>query len=592
MQQTLVIAVCLILAAVGLWQEWQRPAKTHLWLRVLALVVAVTALACLILPVSYTLNNRRNAGLEAVLLTEGFHKDSISAYPGLNIYTLDTIIRQRIPKAHLISDAGVLSEQQPVISLLHILGNGLNAYQLQQLKGLPVRFHLAVPADGITSVNYTTQINYGQLFKVQGQYHNVLSKPVKLQLLELNTVQDSITLTANKQTIFSLTARPKHTGKALYRVLVSNGTDTLSNEPLPATVHPAEPLKILLLSAAPDFENKFLKNWLSANGYGVAVRSAISKGKISTEFANMDKQALDRLTAAALSRFDVVTADAAALQVLTPTESGALYQQVSQHGLGLIVRADSSKAGWWQRDFSVNKPATQKPALVKLMITDAAAPSAALPLTTRYVSTTTDAQQVITDVQHHVLAANRLAGEGHIIFTTLTQTYPWALAGNQKDYASVWTALVNKAARRQQPASRWLISSFLPFTGEPVTLQLQTGLVVPVIQINQSATVQSQGAALPFLHEVIYWPKSSGWQQANTSGSTYGWYAYAENQWQWLKNQQKTEATLHYAATHPQNSPATKIIGQKIRIEVPKFYFYILLLLAFVYLWAESRWLS
>jgi hypothetical protein len=42
-----------------------------------------------------------------------------------------------------------------------------------------------------------------------------------------------------------------------------------------------------MLSASPDFESKFLKNWLSENGYAVALRSAISKDKFNSEYINI-----------------------------------------------------------------------------------------------------------------------------------------------------------------------------------------------------------------------------------------------------------------------------------------------------------------
>jgi hypothetical protein len=65
---------------------------------------------------------------------------------------------------------------------------------------------------------------------------------------------------------------------------------------IPVFVESQATLKVLILSSSPDFENKFLKNWLFENQYVCAVRSAISKNKFSTEFLNSTKINLDQIT--------------------------------------------------------------------------------------------------------------------------------------------------------------------------------------------------------------------------------------------------------------------------------------------------------
>jgi hypothetical protein len=54
----------------------------------------------------------------------------------------------------------------------------------------------------------------------------------------------------------------------------------------------------------------------------------------------------------------------------------------------------------------------------------------------------------------------------------------------------------------------------------------------------------------------------------------------------------KIIATKKYAASHKISDIVTKQIQQKVRIDVPKIYFYILLLAACTFLWIETKGLT
>ncbi len=595
MNQRFVIILIIIIAALLTGRaEWRRPNRIHRKLRLAALLTALAALTCLILPVSYHSSATRiSAHQEAVLLTEGFNQDSLADYSNLRIYTLNREIHQRNPKVILVDAVASLNNLQPAVTALRILGNGLNADELQQLH-VPVIYHQPPAPAGITSVSWTARLTEGQQFQVQGRYHNTAAQPVKLLLRGLNTILDSVTLPAHRQTAFGLSAVPKNTGRAAYSLLAVSGSDTSASEPLPFNTEPVKPIRVLLLAETPGFENKFLKNWLSQNGYAAAVRSAVSKSKTSQEFMNIDKFPLDKLSAAALERFDVIVSDLTALKALPPPENEALQQQISQKGLGLIIRTDSSgrSGSWLQTGFSVTPPANKKQVTAALKISGSSKITAKLNIDAGYVAAYGNTQPVITDQQNHVLAGSRLAGAGKVIFTSLTQTFSWALGGNQKDYTAVWTSLLNAAARKKPAAEYWQVASALPQINQPVQIYVQTGTVPDGIKINQDKSAPLQNSALPFEWAASGWPGAAGWQQASSRNGTFWWYAFAKNDWKTIQNIRKSASTYNYAANHPANTSVTKLIQQNIIIEVPKFYFYALLLLSCCYLWAENRWLS
>ena len=90
-QYTIIIA-CLLLAAFLVWKEVQRSNRSRLWLRIIASVIAVASLVFLAIPLHY--NTTENSAIkEAVLLTEGYNKDSVDAFLKQNkqavVYTKD-----------------------------------------------------------------------------------------------------------------------------------------------------------------------------------------------------------------------------------------------------------------------------------------------------------------------------------------------------------------------------------------------------------------------------------------------------------------------------------------------------------------------
>ncbi len=67
------------------------------------------------------------------------------------------------------------------------------------------------------------------------------------------------------------------------------------------------------------------------------------------------------------------------------------------------------------------------------------------------------------------------------------------------------------------------------------------------------------------------------------------WYVYGKDNWKGVNASEKMSATRFYAKANAVNASVTKAIHKKLQIEVPKIYFYLLLLLACTYLWVEKK---
>jgi hypothetical protein len=582
---TTVLIICCLLADFAVRKEISRPRKIHLALRIIASILAIVALACVILPISNTRGTSVADDHAAVLLTPGINSDSLTNYKSGRLFTIDKSVQKSYPQAKLIR-LDELKTDSPAFTKVHVFGYGLNDNELKQLNHLQIVFHPAVAPDGINVINWDQRLKTGESLTVQGRYKNTGSKAVKLILKGLSTKLDTVIIPAKSDKEFELNTVPKSGGRIVYHLLATTGTDTLENENLPVEINPVKPLKVLILSASPDFETRFLKNWLAENGYEAAVRSTISKDKSSSEYANMQTVKMEHLNAGILEQFDVVIGDLSVLKT-----EGALKYEVTQKGLGVIIRADSLSKGssWLQTDFPIEKLAVKNPSPVALNIRGRKNKSAPLKTDQTFIKEIPSIQALVADAQNHSLVSSSLAGSGRLVFTATTNSYNWMLAGDKDDYAAFWSLLIKNAARKTPVSENWSVSKF-PTVNEPIDLQLQSAQSPGKISADSSMIAPTQNPDIPFEWNNRYWPATKGWHVIKKNdGQAQWWYVYGKDDWKSVKAAEKLTVTRHYTEVYAVNGSVTKQIHEKVRIEVPKIYFYLLLLAACVYLWAEAK---
>jgi hypothetical protein len=207
-----------------------------------------------------------------------------------------------------------------------------------------------------------------------------------------------------------------------------------------------------------------------------------------------------------------------------------------------------------------------------------------------YIGSQNNSQSLITDEQNHVLAAYGLTGAGKIILTTLNSTYNWMLSGNSDDYALIWSLLISKAARNVPPSGNVSLVDPIPSVNNKLDIQIVSANKSTEILVNNVPTVPLQEADLPFINNISFWPEHAGWQQMKlTDTELHHWYAYAEDDWRGLKALKNISDTRAYAIANPVTSSVTKQIHQTEHIEVPKIYFYLVLLAALTFLWVEAK---
>lgn len=576
----LVIMVSALAAIIFGWLEVKRRNRSRLGLRLAAVLIVVAALACIALPLKYNATQSVNQAQKHILLTSGFDNDSLPTDINNHIYTLDASVNKRFPKAKLLTGL----DELPDLKLLHIYGDGLKPYQLEQLEGVPIAFHPSSKPHGVIAASWPEKVKDGDNLQVQGLYNNILNKKIKLTLKGSATALDSVTIEPRSEAKFNLSAKPKATGELVYQLYV----DTALQGDVPVQVIPTKTLKVLMLSASPDFETKFLKNWLAGNGYAVAMRTVISKDKYNTEFINLPQPNINSLSATILNKFDVVIGDLSVLASLNPAEAAVLKQQINDGGLGVILRADSTdKKTWLQNGFAVDRPSGKEASPGFISIGTQKSRSGKLPVGAAYINHN-NGTQALAKTGAKTVAAIAQAGAGKVVFNIVNNSYSWVLGGDKEDYAWYWSALISNAARKAEPDPLKITFSSLPVTGEPVKFNIDRGDSGPIL-INNERVAPEQSQSVPFLWFADGQTTAPGWQTLQSGGHSALWYAYPGDQWLGIQSAQKIAATTAYQSAHPILSDVTKQIQEKIRIDVPKIYFYMLLLAACTFLWIEAK---
>lgn len=592
-----VLAIAVLLLFFLFWKEIGRKNKLHLGWRLLASVVAVASLVCLAIPPFYHGKRSINFDKEIVLLTEGFNKDSLAKFQNTSpqknlIYTNDETVFKTLksPNVQFIADLGSWKDTIAANASLHILGFGLEEDELQSLNQLPVNFTAPELPSGISKLNWMHRLNAGESFKVQGNFLNQTNNEIKLVLKGLNTSLDSLKIGGKRSIDFSFNTIPKQSGTAIFQLLALSGKDTVENEMLPVTIEPQKTFKVLMLSASPDFENRFLKNWLSENAYEVASRSTISQNKTTTDFANMAKFPLEKITAAVLEKFDVLITDASAFSNLTKAEAAEISMQSSAKGLGLIIRADSSAdASFIKQNFAVY--ASDRPQKeLNLKLNDATGTRLMIAADhPAFIKNQANSQALVEDEAAHLVVSSKLYGSGKLLLSTLNNTFSWQLAGKHAAYSAFWSMLLSKAARNIN-RKETVFTEIYADKNSMSHIYVESGNPVLDLKVGRKAVSPNQNPAVPFLQEGIFWPDQSGWLPVSIGSNSNTWvYIFDNSDWKNIKASEKIKLTEQYAQRFPAKQQNVQNQQKEEEFFVPPIWFYLLFLISCTYLWVETK---
>ncbi|MHC2991703.1 hypothetical protein OB13_08925, partial [Pontibacter sp. HJ8] len=580
--------LAILAVALLAWLAWRRLNRQRLVWRLLASVLAGVSLVLLLFPPTY---QRALDPGTAVLLTEGYHPDTLStllqqmeAQP--LVYTYQA---EEAPKAEPIQDLYTFREQHPQVQTVHVVGYGLQKQELQALEGITLIPHLAALPAGVAAVTWPGSLPLGETVTVAGRFTNTSDEPATLYLQAAGRVQDSITIKENGSHTFRLRYTPKQDGRFVYRLLSKTATQTDTVGQVPVQVQAPQKLGVLFVSSFPLFEFKFLKNHLAQGQHRVALRSTVSKGIYQSEWLNMPQTDLNRITPRLLQQFDVVITEPQALQELSSAEKAALQRAVTEEGLGVLTIA-SEQPGNRNTAFFTNFPSKRlsqqdtRNARATWKASGTQSPVTALP----YTLVSSEAVTGLVEEQgNNLLAAGKKAGWGTVALTVVPQTFGWQLEGKRHTYASYWTHLLSSVARKQVQEKFWQLKApQVPHIHQPVQLSLtdytlQNASGIPQATVRDIADTTLTGIALqqaihqPEVYQGTFWPRRSGWHVVESPGVEPFYFLVQDTAaWPHQAILARQEATVAFAAAQGRSEPAaTTAFAQE---QVPVIWFFVL----------------
>jgi hypothetical protein len=578
----IVIGSCLLLAIFLCVKEWNRPKRSRLPARLVASIAAVLFLAFIALPVRIKQAPKTGAKKAALLITEGAEGDSVRSF-----------LRSYSGPVRSYSVAQYFYGKPEAVDELHVFGNGVVKEKWEQLPPTKIVFHPPSVSGGFTAINWTSQIKFGEALIVQGGYNNTQKEAVTLLLQLHGTTLDSLVIPGGKQVDLELSAPAKNEGRIIFDLLVLQQKDTIRKERFPVEVKPVEKPALLVLSSNPGFEQKFLVNWLAENKYRVAVRNRISKDIYSTAFVNMESSSLTVVSASLLEKFDLLLTDPMTLSRLPAASLEQLRRQVTEHGMGLLLIADSLPSGgsFYSRPFRLQRSNNNSIRQVVLQINGL---NKETPLSMEQPASIRSQQGIrplVLDTDKNILAAITLAGTGKLVMTTIPNTYGWKLQGNNTAYAAFWSMLFNSASRKSRIGEDLAAGNNISRRSESVELLLETdNHIIPRVQIGGSTLALAQDPFLPNKWQGRYWPEKPGWQASiGTRGEQHWWYAFSSDDWPEPEMLKARQDTRDYANKWKGLNDPSRVDNAGYPTVIPSWWFVLLFFLACILLWVERK---
>jgi hypothetical protein len=487
-------------------------------------------------------------------------------------------------------------------STVTLIGAGLAARDRDAALPADTRWQAPSAANGWIALQPPVDTAPGARFDVHAQARGVDRAQAEL-LDPAGAVVDRATLAADGRVQLSGIARAEGRSVFQLRLLDAQG-HVADSVPVPQQTLAAAPLRVLVRSAAPGAELKYLRRWATDAGIRVQVQAETGAG-LSLGDGNV---ALDAST---LARSDLLLLDERSLAALGAAQLAAVRQAL-RDGLGLLVRstgAPSASARQRLRDLGlpVQGDASSQVAAMPgegdatmlqarrgplaagtLPTTDGedadrASHAAALPALEYLALQAADSRPLLQDRDSKPIGGWRAVGKGRIGLLPITDSWRWVLAGREDRHGELWSTVFASLARAQPGTEGPWSTQALAWAGErqslcgvqaPLRAFDGRGDGVPLIVDSTTGTARCAG----------WWPRQAGWQRLQHGDRTQWRYVFDPKQAPALHRQAMTDATAQRLATA---APATTQASQ--RVPGPRWPWWLAFVLCASLLWWLER---
>ncbi|MEV5120943.1 hypothetical protein [Stenotrophomonas indicatrix] len=487
-------------------------------------------------------------------------------------------------------------------STVTLIGAGLAARDRDAALPADTRWQASSAANGWIALQPPVDTAPGARFDVHAQARGVDRAQAEL-LDPAGAVVDRAPLAADGRVQLSGVTRAEGRSVFQLRLLDAQG-HVADSVPVPQQTLAAAPLRVLVRSAAPGAELKYLRRWAADAGIRVQVQAETGAG-LSLGDGNV---ALDAST---LARSDLLLLDERSLATLGAGQMAAVRQAL-RDGLGLLVRstgAPSASARQRLRDLGLPvqgdassqvaaMPAEGDATMLQarrgplaagtLPTTDGeeadrASHAAALPALEYLALQTADSRPLLQDREGKAIGGWRAIGKGRIGVLPITDSWRWVLAGREDRHGELWSTVFATLARAQVGTEGPWSPQALAWAGErqslcgvqaPLRAFDGRGDGVPLIVDSTTGTARCAG----------WWPRQAGWQRLQHGDRTHWRYVFDPKQAPAMHRQAMIDATTQRLATA---APATAQASQ--RVPGPRWPWWLAFVLCASLLWWLER---
>lgn len=566
------LAVLVSVTIILLWAEHKR-AMRYFVFRVVAVIMLMLSLAAILLRPSF----RTEVSTSVILLTPGYDAEKADSVlrlePGAVIMHMGNAKGYNGSKR--LESTNQLSQYREQVR--YVLGQGLSRDALDILRDIRYVFIPSAYPSGVASIRIQEPVMPEKSNIIEGVMRNA-SASERLYLSGPGGKEDSVTFTGKAVEPFRFTFTPKQPGTFLYKLTRSSGTE----ESLPVYVGEQQSSDILFIQHFPTFEARSLKNFL-AEHHRILFRYQLSQNRYRYEFINRKPQSIDRLTADALSSFDLLIIDSDALQSLSSTELAQVKRSVSE-GLGMLILLNDSP-------LKVKPVQSFLPGVFASYTSDTArvvirSKKNILPAWPFKVNA--DAGIVTTlKNRNRILSGYRYDGFGKTGFQLLQETYRLMLEGDSLAYSELWANLIGKTARaKTNPISLRITSEFPYYTDEPLTVEAISAGTLPVVLNDSIRIALTEDLFIDDRWTGKFWTGEPGWHTLTVAGDSTRLMYYVSDKKDWTAlaaTNAMAETSAQSVKTLPEKKMTTTFTA------VPAWIFYLLFLFSAGFLWLVPK---
>jgi hypothetical protein len=451
-----------------------------------------------------------------------------------------------------VPDLGSALRAAPGVERLRVVGRGLSPRDQEIAEGMTLEFVAAPRRPGLVALDHPETVVAGRPWSIHGRIEAMLGASIVLSDVAGREVSRTLSTAAGS---FALDAPGAPAGRLGYelRVLDAQG-QAVDSMAVAIEAQPGDPLKVALLSGAPNPELKYLRRWAIDAGLAVDSRIVLTRGaRLGAGPARWD--------AANLAGYDLLVFDERAWSALAAGEREAIHDAVLV-GLGVMIRLTGQPSAALRGQLAALGFVVEEAEIARgVRLADEAKPVAdsadrspaeparVVELARRPLRVAAaDGAVLVREAGGEPLGLWRGLGRGRVGLLWLT-SYRLALAGEGARHAALWSEQFATLARgRQRDRPVWQQRHRWPDRRAVVCGLTGPAHVVnpdgePVRLILDPAAGAGQCAG--------FWPRQAGWHALRDADREFAFHVHPADSGAGLREEVDRVATLALIAGRP-----------------------------------------